>query len=148
MKAKLLPLWAFYALFFALIFCPGKAIAIDGKIIKIADGDTVTLLTSDYEKIRIRLYGIDTPEKKQPYGNRARQYTAATVGNKQVTVEEYGKDRYGRLLGIVKINGNSSLNEDLLRHGMAWVYDQYCKISICEKWKKIEENSQKNRVGL
>lgn len=112
MKVKILPLWAFYALLCALIFCPGLALAqtIKGKIINIADGDTVTLLTIDHKKIKIRLYGIDTPEKAQPYGNRAKQFTASKVGNRQVTVEEQGKDRYGRLVGIVKIGKNSTLN--------------------------------------
>lgn len=148
MRVKTLPIWAFYALLCAMIFCPGLAQALEGKIIKIADGDTVTLLTSNHEKIKIRLYGIDTPEKAQPFGNRAKQFTASKVGNRQVTVEAHGKDRYGRLVGIVKTGKNTSLNEELIENGLAWIYEKYCKIPICRKWKNLEENAQKNKIGL
>lgn len=146
MKIKKIALIAFYAFLCAIY--PGHSQALEGKIIKIADGDTITLLTSDYEKIKIRLYGIDTPEKKQAFGNRARQFTADKVGNKEVFIKEYGKDRYNRTLGIVEINGDTSLNEELLKAGLAWVYDKYCKIPICQKWKEIERKAIKNKIGL
>lgn len=148
MKNIIRPRVAVLALLLACILRPGIATALEGKIIHISDGDTVTLLTSDHKKIKIRLYGIDTPEKAQPYGNRAKQFTASKVGNKQVTVEEYGKDRYGRVVGIVKTGKNTSLNEELIKNGLAWVYTQYCKIPLCSKWKEFEEKARKNKSGL
>lgn len=148
MKKFFRPRVAVLAILLACILSPGRAPALEGKIIHIADGDTITLLTADHQKIKIRLYGIDTPEKAQPYGNRAKQFTAQKIANKQVTVEEYGIDRYGGIVGIVKTGKDSSLNEELIKNGLAWVYTQYCKIPLCSKWKDIEEKARKNKSGL
>lgn len=137
------------AVLILLSACPSvTAGTLEGKVIRNADGDTITVLMDDLRQIKIRLYGVDTPEKAQPYGHRAKQFTAAKIGNKKVIVQEYGKDRYGRLVGIVKINENTSINEELIRNGLAWVYEKYCNIPICTKWKKIEEQSRKNKIGL
>lgn len=148
MKKIFAPLRVFLALLSVCILCPGLAPALEGKIIHVSDGDTVTLLTSGHKKIKIRLYRIDTPEKAQPYGTRAKQFTAQKIANKQVTVEEYGIDRYGRIVGIVKTGRNTSLNEELLKNGLAWYYEKYCRIPICGKWKNIEQNAKRNKIGL
>lgn len=135
-----------------LFFLTGSSFAediiLEGKIIHVADGDTVTLLTKDFQQFKVRLYGIDTPEKAQAFGNRAKQFTASKVGNKTVTVKVYDRDRYGRLVGIVEADSGSSLNEELVKNGMAWVYDKYCRLHICKKWKEIEKEASKNDIGL
>ena len=64
-----------------------QAETLEGKVIKIADGDTLTLLTSSNEQVKVRLAGIDTPERKQPFGNRAKQALAKLAFQKQALIE-------------------------------------------------------------
>lgn len=95
-----------------------------GQVVAIADGDTFTFLTTDKRQIKVRLAEIDTPERAQPYGSRARQALSDLIFGKEVRVEEADTDRYGRLVGHVYI-GNLHVNRQLVRQGMAWVYRQY-----------------------
>jgi len=76
---------------------------IHGKVIKVADGDTITILTNQNKQVKIRLYGIDTPEKRQAYGNKAKRFTANLVAGKNVSVKVYDTDRYGRLVGVIHV---------------------------------------------
>jgi endonuclease YncB( thermonuclease family) len=94
-----------------------------GKVVGIADGDTLTLLV-DKTQIRVRLEGIDTPERGQPFGRRAGQALAKRVFGKVVQVDDLGKDRYGRTLGIVRL-GKRNINLELVREGWAWWYRKY-----------------------
>ena len=96
-----------------------------GKVVGIADGDTFTLLV-DREQLRIRLAEIDTPEKGQPYGNRARQALSALIYGKPVRVVEIDHDRYGRVVGRVFV-GRIDVNAEMVRRGAAWVYRKYAK---------------------
>ena len=97
---------------------------LEGKVVKIADGDTLTLLTSSNQQVKIRLAGIDTPERKQPFGKRAKQALAKLAFQKQVLVEVEAKDRYGRTIGVVFVDG-LNVNAELVKQGMAWVYRKY-----------------------
>ena len=72
------------------------ASAITGRVVKVADGDTITNLTPETNQIKIRLYGIDTPERKQPYCKKAGKFTSSLVAGKDLKVEVYDIDRYGR----------------------------------------------------
>lgn len=146
MKKFFGPLLAVIALLSA---CP-SAIAgtIEGKIVNVADGDTVTILSDSREQIKVRLYGVDCPEKRQPFGNRAKEFTTRALAGQRVRVEEHGRDRYGRTVGIVQEEGRESINEALLRAGLAWVFPQYCKIPKCRQWRQLEENARTNRKGL
>ena len=82
-----------------------------GRVIGVADGDTITVLGSNRVQHRIRLAGIDAPEKSQAYG--------------QVSKLEYHKtDRYGRTVGTVLVNGRD-VNLEQIRAGLAWHYKQY-----------------------
>ena len=96
-----------------------------GKVIGIADGDTFTLLVGR-EQLRIRLAEIDTPEKGQPYGNRARQALSELIYDKTVRVVEIDHDRYGRVVGRVYV-GSIDVNAEMVRRGAAWVYRKYAK---------------------
>jgi len=69
-----------------------------GKIVSIADGDTVTVLRGT-EQVKVRLDGIDAPEKNQSFGTRSRDALAGLVSGKTVTVQSKGTDRYGRTPG-------------------------------------------------
>lgn len=121
-----------------------------GKVVKVADGDTVTVLTQDMRQVKIRLYGVDCPEKKQAYGQRARQYTAGAVFGQDVQVEVMSHDRYGRIVGIVWRNtaDGQTVNAGLLSAGLAWVYPQFCKKPICQEWRGLEQVARQERMGL
>lgn len=95
-----------------------------GRVVGIADGDTIRVLTGRTE-IKVRLYGVDCPERKQPWGSRAKQFTADLVFGKTVTVREIDRDRYGRVVGEVILPDGRSLNAELVRAGLAWWYRRY-----------------------
>ncbi len=73
--------------------------SLTGKVVKITDGDTLYVLDANYKEHKIRLAGIDAPERKQAYGLASRKYLASTVAGQQVTVEYQKRDRYGRIVG-------------------------------------------------
>ncbi len=91
---------------------------ITGKIISVADGDTITILNNHKQQTKIRLYGIDTPEKGQAYGKKAKKFTASLTAGKQVSVKIYNTDRYGRSVGVVFVSG-TNVNEEIVRAGYA-----------------------------
>jgi endonuclease YncB( thermonuclease family) len=94
-----------------------------GKGVKIADGDTLTLLVNN-EQHRIRLSDIDTPERKQPFGTRAKQALSELAFGKQARVVELDVDRYGRIVGWVYVAGIDE-NRELVAQCYAWVYRKY-----------------------
>jgi len=110
-----------------LICLPSYARAVDfieGEVVAIADGDTLTVLDRDKRQHRVRLLGIDAPERGQDFGERSRQSLADLVFRKQVSVAVPKLDRYGRKLGKVTV-GRTDVNLEQLRAGMAWYYRQY-----------------------
>jgi len=117
-----------------LLTTPCLSSAWSGEVVGITDGDTITVLNRKTLKdVKIRLYGIDTPEKGQAFSKRARQFTSKTVYGKVVEVEVMDTDRYGRTVALVAVN-KQILNEELLKAGYAWVYYQYCHEMICHAW--------------
>ena len=96
------------------------------KIIKIYDGDTITALTSQKEKIKIRLYGIDAPELKQPFGKASKRHLIDLISNKSLNINEKGKDKYGRTLAVL-YNGGQDINAQMVIDGYAWAYDKFSK---------------------
>ena len=97
-----------------------------GKVIKITDGDTVHVLQANHIKEKIRLAGIDAPERKQPHGKKATRYLASLIGNKLVTVEYSKRDRYGRIVGKIEYKG-LDINLEMVKAGYAWHYKKYQK---------------------
>ena len=93
-------------------------------------------------QIKVRLYGIDAPEKKQPYGAAAKQYLADLVAGKTVQIEEHGKDRYKRVLGIAYLGGRD-VNEILVLNGYAWAFTKYSKI-----YESQERQARNKGLGL
>lgn len=138
-----------YLIAFILVTLASFSIAhasITGKVIGVSDGDTITVL-QDRTQHKIRLYGVDCPEKSQDFGRRAKQFTSNMVFGKTVQVIPEDTDRYGRTVGTVLIGGEI-LNEELIKAGYAWVYPQYCKKPVCEKWKRYEEAASIKGAGL
>ncbi|MFD2960152.1 MULTISPECIES: thermonuclease family protein [Olivibacter] len=101
-----------------------------GKVIRVADGDTITILDSDNTQVRIRLYGIDCPESHHDFGTVAKKFTADHCFQKVVTVEVKDIDRYGRTVGIVLLPDGKNLNKELLKAGLAWHYKHFDNSSV------------------
>jgi endonuclease YncB( thermonuclease family) len=97
-----------------------------GKVIAITDGDTIKILSPAKEQIKVRLADIDTPEKRQPYGRKARQVLSDKVFGKRVKVEKVTADRYKRMIGKVYL-GDRYINPEMVADGAAWVYRKYSK---------------------
>ena len=92
---------------FFLLSLAVQADTLEGKVVKIADGDTLTILTLSSQQIKVRLAGIDTPERKQPFGNRAKQALAKLAFQKQALIDVETKDRHGRTVGVVFVDGHN-----------------------------------------
>lgn len=137
---------------FALAFVAGLASCrpsagrepFEAKVIGVADGDSLTVLDGTTQ-VRVRLHGIDCPERGQAFGAAAKRFTSALAFGKRVTVKGRGKDRYGRLLAEVVLPDGRSLNRELVSAGMAWHYARY---SDDESLAKAEREARKARVGI
>jgi len=99
---------------------------LDGRIVRVIDGDTLELLTAENQPVRIRLAEIDAPERQQPYGARAKQALSALTFGQTARVEVIDHDRYGRTIGRVHAGG-LDVNAELVREGAAWIYIRYSK---------------------
>lgn len=95
-----------------------------GKVVGISDGDTLSVLREG-KAVKVRLHGVDTPEKAQAFGTQARKVTSDLAFQQTVTVAIRNTDRYGRLVGEVLLPDGRSLNQELVKAGMAWWYRQY-----------------------
>lgn len=97
-----------------------------GRIVRVTDGDTVTLLRSDNTRITIRLAGIDAPESRMPYGHAAQTHLAGLVLNKEVVAVTQKQDRYGRTVATL-LFGTQDINLTMVQAGMAWHYKRYAQ---------------------
>lgn len=129
---------------------PAIATNLTGRVVGLTDGDTVTVLDERNVQHKIRLSGIDAPEKRQDYGSRSRQHLASLVFNKNVSVIGDKRDRYGRVLGKVVVNGNDA-NLAMVSAGLAWHYKRYEKeqsVSDRRAYAEAELAARAERRGL
>jgi endonuclease YncB( thermonuclease family) len=127
-----------------------NATTLQGKVVSVADGDTITVLDANNTKHKIRLQGIDAPEKAQAFGQRSKQSLHQLVHSEHVTVEYQKKDKYGRTLGKVLHNGTDVCLEQI-KLGMAWHYKQYESEQPKEDRKiysQAELSARANAIGL
>nr|WP_269091907.1 thermonuclease family protein [Aliarcobacter butzleri] len=115
-----------------------------GKVVKVSDGDTITVLTSDKTQYKIRLNDIDAPEKKQAFGNKSKDNLAKYIAGKTVTVQYQKKDKYKRILGTIYYN-NIDINLKQVKDGFAWVYKKYSKN---QDYYNAEKLARDNKKGL
>lgn len=94
-----------YVVSLLILLTGNTGAALKGKVIRVLDGDTIEVLQVNNERTRIRLNGIDAPEKKQDFGQRSRQFLSRQLAQQFVTITGDETDRYGRLLGTVWLNG-------------------------------------------
>ncbi len=113
------------ALAITIAFLPSVfASELDCRVVALSDGDTFTCLDAAQQQHKIRLANIDTPEKNQPYGTKAKQVLSGLIFNKQVLIETQEFDRYGRTIGLAYVDG-INVNREMVARGAAWVYPQY-----------------------
>ncbi len=115
-----------------------------GTVVGVTDGDTITVLTGR-EPVKVRLNGIDCPEKGQAYGARAKAFTSKLAFGKTVAVTPVGIDRYGRTLGDVTLPDGRLLNRELVEMGLAWHYVRY---STDPELAAAEHRAREERRGL
>jgi endonuclease YncB( thermonuclease family) len=135
-----------------LLAAPLGALAetLTGEVVGLSDGDTVTVLDASNSQHKVRLAGIDAPEKQQPFGDRARQNLASLVFRQPVTVEWEKTDRYGRLVGKVVVEG-VDVGLAQVRAGLAWHYTAYAKEQALQDQKaysEAEHGARADRRGL
>lgn len=136
------------ALSLSLAFASAENIV--GKVVGVADGDTVTVLDVGKVQHKVRLTGIDAPEKAQPFGQRSKQNLSNWVFGKQVTVETEKIDRYGRSLGKVLVDGVDA-NLEQVKAGYAWHYKKYEREQSAEDravYARAEAVARAGRAGL
>ena len=114
-----------------------------GKVVSIADGDTITVLT-DNKQTKVRLAEIDTPEKNQPYGRKAKKALSDFIFGKTVRIEVDTIDRYGRTVGKIFLD-NLNINKEMVKAGHAWVYVKYAKDKTLFE---LEKSAKENQLGL
>lgn len=116
-----------------------------GRVVGVLDGDTIDVLREG-RAVRVRLHGIDSPERGQPFGTRARQYAAGLAFGKMVTVAVVDRDRYGRLVGRVALPGGRLLSHELLAAGYAWWYREYAPGE--PRLAELEGRARREKRGL
>jgi endonuclease YncB( thermonuclease family) len=115
------------------------------RVVAVADGDTVTVLKG-LAQIKVRLWGIDCPEKRQAFGDRAKRFTGDLAFGKVVTVAAYNGDRYGRTVAEITLPDGRNLNRELVRAGLAWWYQRYAPRA--RDYSDLEAEARAARRGL
>ena len=141
--------------FLFLIFLVGvsfstRAEVFTGTVTRVADGDTVTVLVKNGDKIKIRLVGIDAPEKDQPHGLVSKSYLEEIIEGKQINARCEKKDRYKRWLCKIFFDG-ADMNLRQLELGNAWWYRAYSKDQSSgdrEVYAGAESKARKDKLGL
>ena len=115
-----------------------------GKVVSIADGDTITVLDENKKQNKVRLNGIDAPEKKQAFGAKSKVRLGELVAGKDVVVEWKEKDKYGRIVGQVH-QGSLDVNLQMVKEGLAWYYKKYSKSA---ELGRAETEAKAGKKGL
>ncbi len=136
----------FFLLFlvFALINL-AASVAISGRVVGVADGDTITVFKNG-KALKIRLHGIDCPEKRQVFGTRAKQFTSRICFNKNVTVLVHDRDHYGRLVGEVILGDGTNVNHEIVKAGMGFWYRKYAPADSA--LKRLEQHARERKLGV
>ncbi|WP_019897423.1 thermonuclease family protein [Methylotenera mobilis] len=138
-------------LLLALLFTSAAyADTLEGRVVGVTDGDTITLLDANNTQYKIRLAGIDAPEKKQPFGQASKKSLSDLAYGKAVQVDWSKRDRYERLVGKVMVNGLDA-NLEQIKRGLAWHYSKYKKEQPLEDritYLHAQEEAKANKLGL
>jgi endonuclease YncB( thermonuclease family) len=137
---------AFFALLlFLYASLPGAAEILEGRVVGVHDGDTVTLLMAGNQQVKIRLAQIDAPESDgQAFGQQSKQSLSGMVFNKNIRVEKDTIDKYGRTVGTIFVDGLDA-NREQIKRGMAWAYRKYLHD---QSLLQVEDEARRAKVGL
>ncbi|CSS42551.1 MULTISPECIES: thermonuclease family protein [Enterobacteriaceae] len=138
---KILIIFALYILSSSLY---ANAANIQGKVIRVLDGDTIEILQNK-TPVRIRLANIDAPEKKQAYGRWSTDQLKSLIAEQSVRVTYSHNDRYGRIIGRVFTTSGSEANRFMVQSGAAWVYERY---NVDESLPALQREAQEQKRGL
>jgi endonuclease YncB( thermonuclease family) len=123
---------------------------LEGRVVGVSDGDTLTILTPANEQLKVRIAGIDAPEKKQPFGDSSKKRMSELSFGKRAVVDCYKRDRYQRSICTVSIGG-SDVGLQMIRDGMAWHYKRFQKEQsrvAAESYARAEETARAVKAGL
>jgi endonuclease YncB( thermonuclease family) len=129
---------------------PARAERWHGTVVGVADGDTLTLLDASKTQHRIRLDGIDAPERTQAYGQRSRQSLASLAHGRAAVADCPKTDRYGRAVCRVTVNG-VDVGLEQVRRGLAWHYVRYAHEQTPDaraEYSRAEQQARSDRSGL
>jgi endonuclease YncB( thermonuclease family) len=140
------------AITLSLILAHSIALAdtLTGRVVRVTDGDTIVVLDSAKAQHKIRLTGIDAPERKQAFGTKSKEHMSDSVAGKFVVVEYNKRDRYKRILGKVLLD-EEDMNLEQLKAGLAWHYKKYQKeqtLTDRKLYSKAEIKARKAKRGL
>lgn len=133
-----------------LVVQSAYAEVLNGRVVGITDGDTITVLDNTNTQHKIRLGGIDAPEKRQAFGNVSKKSLSDMVFNQQVNIEWHKEDRYGRKVGKVLIE-EKDINLEQIKRGMAWFYKKYKGELVQEDriaYVQAQQEAEANQIGL
>ena len=126
-----------------IVFCQTTFTA---KVVSIKDGDTVVVLDSLNNQTTLRLAEVDTPEKSQAFGTKAKQFTSNQIYLKAIKYVVTDTDRYGRSIAMIYYDeDNKYLSAEIIKAGMGWHYKRY---STSKELALLEENAKMNKIGL
>ncbi|MBI1768984.1 MAG: thermonuclease family protein [Bacteroidetes bacterium] len=117
---------------------------LSGKVVSVIDGNTIELLADDNESYKIMLYGIDSPELGQEFGDKAQRFLQKIILDRKVNVKIQGKDRWGNRLGIILIEGKIDPRFELLEAGLAWTAER----NPIEELESVKEIAREKGKGL
>ena len=138
-------IFALMAILLTVIF---GYVLMQGKVVRVVDGDTITVLSREGSFQRIRLYGIDCPEAAQGGGKAATDFTRQLALYQAVRLSIVEKDAHGRSVALAHLPDGRLLNEELVRAGHAWVYRRYCLQPFCLSWQGMEQEARNAKRGL
>jgi micrococcal nuclease len=136
------------AVFAVLVILPLPTVALPseftGKVVGVAKGDSITVLRNGKGE-RIRLNGIECPELRQAFGQRAKELTSSLAFGKTVTVKPVGRDKHGRTVAVVTLPDGRYLHFELIKAGLAWWFS---RTSIDERLSDLQEEARLAKRGL
>jgi micrococcal nuclease len=115
-------------------------------VTRVVDGDTYIVQLESGKKERVRIFGIDTPEYDQPYGDSATIWVTQRILDQQVTLSTKNRDRWNRIIAEVHLSDGKNLAEELVSRGLAWWWPQYAPEE--ESLKNYQARAQKEKIGL
>jgi micrococcal nuclease len=127
-----------------LVIAPAMAADFKAEVIRVLDGDTIEVLHGKKPE-RIRLYGIDCPEKGQAFGQKAKQATSSLLFGKDVRIESHGRDKHRRTLGTV-FDGDLNVNQELVKEGWCWWFRKF--VPKDQALKELEQEAKEAKKGL